>query len=115
MHVVQFVEFNRYKENKTTSLTEATLDEVPDVVVDYFYHKGIKPPGRPVQFYPTIDMSESLRIGRICPAFMCRRIMAWDVFHWSKVRMGPCWATGTIDSLVAVTECNNSKRSPGSS
>jgi hypothetical protein len=40
--IVQFVEFNRYKHNKT-SLTEATLDEIPDQVVDYFYHKGVKP------------------------------------------------------------------------
>jgi hypothetical protein len=113
MHVVQFVEFNRNKENKTTSLTEATLDEIPDVVVDYFYHKGIKPPPRPVQFHPPIDISESLLIRRIRPAFMCRRIMAWDVFHWSNVRMGPCRATDTINSRMAVTEYNNSKRSAG--
>jgi Copine/C2 domain len=40
--IVQFVEFNRHKHSKT-SLTQATLDEIPDQLVDYFYHKGIKP------------------------------------------------------------------------
>jgi hypothetical protein len=40
--ICQFVEFNRHKSNKM-SLTQATLDEIPDQVVDYFYSRGIKP------------------------------------------------------------------------
>lgn len=40
--ICQFVEFSRHASNKT-SLTQATLDEIPDQVVDYFYSRGIKP------------------------------------------------------------------------
>jgi len=40
--ICQFVEFSRYASNKM-SLTQATLDEIPDQVVDYFFSRGIKP------------------------------------------------------------------------
>ena len=40
--ICQFVEFNRHASNKM-SLTQATLDEIPDQVVDYFHSRGIKP------------------------------------------------------------------------
>lgn len=40
--ICQFVEFSRHASNKM-SLTQATLDEIPDQVVDYFYSRGIKP------------------------------------------------------------------------
>jgi hypothetical protein len=40
--ICQFVEFSRHASNKT-SLTQATLEEIPDQVVDYFYSRGIKP------------------------------------------------------------------------
>lgn len=40
--ICQFVEFRRYSNNKT-GLTEATLDEIPDQVVDYFQSNGIQP------------------------------------------------------------------------
>lgn len=40
--IVQFVEFGRHRNNKI-SLTQATLDEIPDQLVDYFYGRGIMP------------------------------------------------------------------------
>eukprot|EP00545_Synedropsis_sp_CCMP1620_P006787 CAMPEP_0119029802 /NCGR_PEP_ID=MMETSP1176-20130426/40706_1 /TAXON_ID=265551 /ORGANISM="Synedropsis recta cf, Strain CCMP1620" /LENGTH=769 /DNA_ID=CAMNT_0006986157 /DNA_START=18 /DNA_END=2327 /DNA_ORIENTATION=+ len=40
--IVQFVEFQRYQSNKI-HLTQATLDEIPDQVVDYFHGRGLKP------------------------------------------------------------------------
>lgn len=40
--ICQFVEFSRHASNKI-ALTQATLDEIPDQLVDYFYSKGIKP------------------------------------------------------------------------
>lgn len=39
--ICQFVEFQRHQFNKI-HLTQATLDEIPDQVVDYFHNKGIK-------------------------------------------------------------------------
>lgn len=40
--ICQFVEFQRHESNKT-HLTQATLEEIPDQVVDYFQGKGLKP------------------------------------------------------------------------
>jgi hypothetical protein len=40
--ICQFVEFSRHASNKI-SLTKATLDEIPDQLVDYFVSRGIKP------------------------------------------------------------------------
>ena len=40
--ICQFVEFERYQSNKI-HLTQATLEEIPDQVVDYFNSHGIKP------------------------------------------------------------------------
>ena len=40
--ICQFVEFSRHASNKI-SLTQATLDEIPDQLVDYFVSRGIKP------------------------------------------------------------------------
>ena len=40
--ICQFVEFSRHKSNKI-SLTQATLEEIPDQVVEYFHGRGIKP------------------------------------------------------------------------
>jgi hypothetical protein len=40
--IVQFVEFNRHKNNRQ-SLTRETLDEIPDQLVGYFYGKKIMP------------------------------------------------------------------------
>ena len=40
--ICQFVEFSRHASNKM-SLTQATLDEIPDQLVEYFYSRGIKP------------------------------------------------------------------------
>ena len=40
--IVQFVEFSRHKYDKT-SLTQATLDEIPDQLVEYFHQQGIMP------------------------------------------------------------------------
>jgi len=40
--ICQFVEFRRHKFNKM-QLTEATLQEIPDQVVDYFQANGIQP------------------------------------------------------------------------
>jgi len=39
--ITKFVQFNEYK--SYAALTEAVLDEIPDQVVDYFYHKGLMP------------------------------------------------------------------------
>jgi len=40
--IVQFVQFNAHEHNKT-SLTRATLEEIPDQVVEFFYQRGIMP------------------------------------------------------------------------
>lgn len=40
--IVQFVEFEAHKHSKT-SLTRATLEEIPQQLVDFFYNNGIKP------------------------------------------------------------------------
>ena len=40
--ICQFVEFQRHASNKI-HLTQATLEEIPDQVVDYFHLNGIKP------------------------------------------------------------------------
>jgi hypothetical protein len=40
--IVQFVEFSRHEHNKT-SLTRATLEEIPDQLVEFFYSRGIMP------------------------------------------------------------------------
>ena len=40
--ICQFVEFQRYQSNKI-HLTQATLEEIPDQVVEYFHSRGIKP------------------------------------------------------------------------
>jgi len=40
--ICQFVDFNRHQHNKM-DLTQATLDEIPDQVVDYFFSNGIMP------------------------------------------------------------------------
>jgi hypothetical protein len=40
--ICQFVEFSRHASNKI-SLTQATLDEIPDQLVEYFVSRGIKP------------------------------------------------------------------------
>mmetsp|Transcript_8489 Transcript_8489/g.13088 ORF Transcript_8489/g.13088 Transcript_8489/m.13088 type:complete len:539 (-) Transcript_8489:113-1729(-) len=40
--ICQFVDFNRHQHNKM-DLTQATLDEIPDQVVEYFYSSGIMP------------------------------------------------------------------------
>ena len=40
--IVQFVEFRRHEHNKT-SLTRATLEEIPDQLVQFFYQRGIMP------------------------------------------------------------------------
>lgn len=40
--ICQFVEFQRYRQNRM-QLTQATLDEIPDQVVDYFHTRGIAP------------------------------------------------------------------------
>ena len=40
--LVQFVPFNRYK-NDPPKLAEQVLEEVPRQVVEYYQHKGIKP------------------------------------------------------------------------
>ena len=40
--IVQFVQFSRHQHDKT-SLTQATLDEIPDQLVEYFHQQGIMP------------------------------------------------------------------------
>ena len=40
--IVQFVNFNAHEYDKT-SLTRATLEEIPDQLVDFFYQRGIMP------------------------------------------------------------------------
>jgi len=45
--ILQFVEFNAHK-NDANSLTQATLNEIPDQLVGYFQRNGIQPPP-PVQ------------------------------------------------------------------
>jgi len=40
--IVQFVQFNAHEHNKT-SLTRATLEEIPDQLVQFFYSRGIMP------------------------------------------------------------------------
>ena len=40
--IVQFVQFNAHEHNKT-SLTRATLEEIPDQLVEFFYQRGIMP------------------------------------------------------------------------
>ena len=40
--LVQFVPFNRYK-NDPAKLAEQVLEEVPRQVVEYYQHKGIRP------------------------------------------------------------------------
>mmetsp|Transcript_12511 Transcript_12511/g.29865 ORF Transcript_12511/g.29865 Transcript_12511/m.29865 type:complete len:906 (+) Transcript_12511:110-2827(+) len=40
--IVQFVEFNKHRDNKQ-NLTQETLDEIPDQLVDYFLGQGIMP------------------------------------------------------------------------
>lgn len=40
--IVQFVQFNAHEYDKT-SLTRATLEEIPDALVDFFYKRGIMP------------------------------------------------------------------------
>lgn len=40
--ICQYVEFQRHQSNKI-HLTQATLEEIPDQVVDYFHGNGIKP------------------------------------------------------------------------
>lgn len=40
--IVQFVEFSRHEHNKT-SLTRATLEEIPDQLVEFFYSRGVMP------------------------------------------------------------------------
>ena len=40
--ICQFVEFQRHQFNKI-HLTQATLEEIPEQVVDYFHSKGMKP------------------------------------------------------------------------
>jgi hypothetical protein len=40
--ICQFVEFSKHVSNKI-SLTQATLDEIPDQLVEYFVSRGIKP------------------------------------------------------------------------
>lgn len=40
--ICQFVEFSRHTSNKM-ALTQATLDEIPDQLVDYFTSRDIKP------------------------------------------------------------------------
>jgi len=45
--IVQFVEFNEFKQN-TALLAEEVLKEVPDQVVEYMKSKGINPEPMPV-------------------------------------------------------------------
>lgn len=40
--IVQFVQFSRHEHNKT-SLTRATLEEIPDQLVEFFHSRGIMP------------------------------------------------------------------------
>ncbi|KAL7441470.1 hypothetical protein ACHAXM_011517 [Skeletonema potamos] len=40
--IVQFVQFSKYENNKT-ALTRATLEEIPDQLVQFFYSRGIMP------------------------------------------------------------------------
>lgn len=40
--ICQFVEFSKYKHDKS-ALTRETLAEIPDQLVDYFYNRGIMP------------------------------------------------------------------------
>merc|ERR1712038_2031146 len=40
--ICQFVDYNRHQHNRM-DLTQATLDEIPDQVVEYFYSSGIMP------------------------------------------------------------------------
>jgi hypothetical protein len=40
--ICQFVEFRRFQ-NDRSALTQATLEEIPDQLVDYFYTRGINP------------------------------------------------------------------------
>lgn len=40
--IVQFVQFSHHAHDRS-SLTRATLEEIPDQLVDYFYNRGIKP------------------------------------------------------------------------
>lgn len=40
--ICQFVEFSKYREDRR-ALTRATLEEIPDQFVDYFYSRGIMP------------------------------------------------------------------------
>jgi len=53
--IVQFVEFSPHAFDKS-SLTRATLEEIPDQLVDYFYNRGIMPlppiRGSQISLYP---------------------------------------------------------------
>ncbi|KAL9179977.1 hypothetical protein ACHAXT_007947 [Thalassiosira profunda] len=52
--IVQFVEFSAHEHNKT-SLTRATLEEIPDQLVQYFFQRGIMP--QPVKQMSISNMS----------------------------------------------------------
>lgn len=74
--IVQFVQFSHHAHDKS-SLTRATLEEIPDQLVDYFYSRGIKPlppiSGSQLSLFPDeptdddIDLSVDIKPdGEIC-------------------------------------------------
>ena len=74
--IVQFVKFSDHAHDRS-SLTKATLEEIPNQLVDYFYSRGVKPlppiSGSQLSLYPEeatdedIDLSLDLKPnGEIC-------------------------------------------------
>jgi len=61
--IVQFVQFSHHAHDKS-SLTQATLEEIPDQLVDYFYSQGIKPlppiSGSQLSLYPEEATDEDI-------------------------------------------------------
>ena len=55
--IVQFVEFNEYKNGDISLLAEEVLREVPDQIVGYMMMKGIKPQEVPLMSKNTINMN----------------------------------------------------------
>jgi len=55
--IVQFVEFNEFKNMDVSRLAEEVLQEVPDQIVGYMLSKSIKPNPAPLMSKNTINMS----------------------------------------------------------
>ncbi len=55
--IVQFVEFNEFKNGDLGLLAEEVLQEVPDQIVGYMLSKGIKPAPLPLMSQGTLNVN----------------------------------------------------------